>query len=64
MTYVCDRMELNKHNSVRERHQTNEHEIHADRDNTQTSVVSHQWLVLPKTVLLDQSGLDNLVGRV
>ena len=57
-------MKLHKHNAVRERHETNEHKIHADRDNPQTSVVSNQWLVFAKTVLLDQSGLDDLVGRV
>ena len=64
MTYICDRMKLHKHNAVRERHETNEHKIHADRDNSQTSVVSNQWLVLSKAVLLDQSGLDDLVGRI
>lgn len=55
-TYICDRMELNEYNSVGERHQANEHKIHANGDNTQTSIVSNQWLVLSKSVLLDQSG--------
>jgi hypothetical protein len=64
VTYICDRVELDKHNSIGKRHQTNEHEVHRDRDYTQTSVISNQWLVLPKAVLLDQSGLDNLVGKV
>jgi hypothetical protein len=56
VTYVCDRVELHKHNSVRKRHQTNEHQIHTNRNDTQASVVRYQRLVLPETVLLDQSG--------
>jgi hypothetical protein len=63
VTYVCDGVELNKHDSIRKRHQTNEHQIHSHRDNTQTSVVSYQWLVLSETVLLDQSGSNNLKPR-
>jgi hypothetical protein len=53
-------VELNKHNSVGKGHQTNKHQIHADRNNTQASVVRYQWLILPETVLVDQSGANHI----
>jgi len=53
-------MELDKHNSVRKRHQSDQHEIHGNGDDTKTSIVCNERLVLAKTMVLDQTSFDDI----
>lgn len=59
-TYICDRMELDVDHLVGKCHETEKHNVHADRQYSKTCVVSDQWLVLAKAVLLDQPSVDNV----